>query len=97
MNDDSDIPYDLRASLIGMDAEASAFNLVASIGADGRTTPSTIVLVQEVILRFADDDERRQVEASRFLPALIGVLAQLAAQAMRELEKRGIEIDWRYE
>ena len=44
-------------------------------------------------LRFADDDKRRQVEATRFLPALIGCLAQMAAQAMRELEKRNIEID----
>ena len=70
MNDESDMPYDLRASLTGMDAEASAFNLVASIGADGHPTPSTIALVQEAFLRFADDDERRQVEASRFLPSV---------------------------
>lgn len=94
MNDESDMPYDLRASLTGMDAEASAFNLVASIGADGHPTSSTIALVQEAFLRFADDDERRQVEASVFFPALIGCLVQMAAQAMRELEQRGIEIDW---
>lgn len=62
---------------------------------DGHPTPSTIALIQEVFLRFADDDERRQVEVSRFLPALIGCVAQIAAQAMRELETRGIEMDWR--
>jgi hypothetical protein len=94
VNDGSDMPDDLSASLIRMDAEVSAFNLAASIGSDGRPTPSTLALVQEAFLRFADDGERRQAEASRFLPALIGCLAQIAAQATRELEKRGIEIDW---
>jgi hypothetical protein len=95
MSYESEMPQELISALIGMDAEAAAFALMASIGADGHPTPETVELLLDATMRLADDDTHRQAEAASFLATLTGCLAQVAAQCSRELQNRGIELDWR--
>ena len=94
--------WELRAESVGHVegfpkpmGETAAFALMASIGADGHPTPETVELLLDATMRLADDDAHRQAEAASFLATLTGCLAQVAAQCSRELQNRGIELDWR--
>lgn len=93
-----DMPLDLTAKLIGMEAEEAAKALVGSIGDDGKPTAETVEMAENAVLLFASaphDDVSREVEAATYVATLIGCLAEMAAQCQRELTKRGITVNWK--
>jgi hypothetical protein len=94
MPDPDDVPDNLMAELVGMDAGVAAKALVDSIGEDGHPSAKTIELLKAIGHRLAEAPDERKLEAYAYASTLIGCLAQVAAQAKRELEKRGVTLTW---